>query len=347
MPWEASFHKTHSMPRAAFKVAQIGAGRMGAIHGRDAAENPRLDLAYLIETRSDGAARLAGQLGCGTATFSQALADPDLAGVIITSSTDTHLDLTLACLKAGKAVFCEKPLDLDLARLRSSSADFAGATAPLYVAFNRRLDPHFQALKDQIASGAIGALETLHIINHDPAPPPADFIPASGGLFRDFTIHDFDTARWLMDEEPVSVFAWAGCLVDPAIGAAGDVDTARVILRTASGRLCAISNTRRSGYGYDQRAEAYGAEGMAMAANPRVSTVEAWSEAGTLAAPIHDGFAARYAEAFRREMDYFAAILAGEAAPLTGYEDSVRALVLAEAAAASVRSGAPVDVADI
>jgi myo-inositol 2-dehydrogenase/D-chiro-inositol 1-dehydrogenase len=335
------------MPRPAFKVAQIGAGRMGAIHARDAAAQPNLDLAYLIETRSDGAQNLAAELGCGTATLGQALTDPDLVGVIIASATDTHLDLALACLAAGKAVFCEKPLDLELSRLRANAAAFAGATAPLYVAFNRRFDPHFQALKDQVASGAIGALETLHIVNHDPAPPPPSFIPASGGLFRDFTIHDFDTARWLMEDEPVSVFAFAGCLVDPAIGAAGDVDTARVILRTASGRLCTISNTRRSGYGYDQRAEAYGAKGMAMAANPRVSTVEAWSEVGTLAAPIHGGFAARYAEAFRREMNHFAAILAGEAAPLTGYEDSVRALALAEAAAASVRTGAPVEVADI
>jgi myo-inositol 2-dehydrogenase/D-chiro-inositol 1-dehydrogenase len=335
------------MPRPAFKVAQIGAGRMGAIHGRDARANPRLDLAYLIETRSDGARTLAGELGCGTGTFAEALADVDLAGVIVASATDTHLDFTLACLAAGKAVFCEKPLDLDLARLRANAAAFEGASSPLYVGFNRRFDPHFQALKAQIASGAIGTLETLAIVNHDPAPPPPSFIPASGGLFRDFTIHDFDTARWLMDEEPVSVFALAGCLVDPAIGAAGDVDTARLVLRTASGRLCTISNTRRSGYGYDQRAEAYGSKGMAMADNPRTSTLETWSEAGALAAPIHDGFAARYAAAFRAEMDHFAAVLAGEADPVTGYQASVRALALAEAAGRSAQTGAPVALGDI
>jgi len=335
------------MPRPAFKVAQIGAGRMGAIHGRDARANPRLDLAYLIETRSDGARTLAAELGCGTGTFAEALADVDLAGVIVASATDTHLDFTLACLAAGKAVFCEKPLDLDLARLRANAAAFEGASSPLYVGFNRRFDPHFQALRAQIASGAIGTLETLAIVNHDPAPPPPSFIPASGGLFRDFTIHDFDTARWLLDEEPVSVFALAECLVDPAIGAAGDVDTARLVLRTASGRLCTISNTRRSGYGYDQRAEAYGSKGMAMADNPRTSTLETWSEAGALAAPIHDGFAARYAAAFRAEMDHFAAVLAGEADPVTGYQASVRALALAEAAGRSAQTGAPVALGDI
>ncbi len=335
------------MPRPAFKVAQIGAGRMGAIHGRDARANPRLDLAYLIETRSDAAKTLAGELGCGTATFAEALADVDLAGVIVASATDTHLDFSLACLAAGKAVFCEKPLDLDLARLRANAAAFEGASSPLYVGFNRRFDPHFQALKAQVASGAIGTLETLAIVNHDPAPPPPSFIPGSGGLFRDFTIHDFDTARWLMDEEPVSVFALAECLVDPAIAAAGDVDTARLVLRTASGRLCTISNTRRSGYGYDQRAEAYGSKGMAMADNPRTSTLETWSGAGALAAPIHDGFAARYAAAFRAEMDHFAAVLAGEADPVTGYQASVRALALAEAAGRSAQTGAPVALGDI
>ena len=150
-----------------------------------------------------------------------------------------------------------------------------------------------------------------------------------------------------MDEEPVSVFALAECLVDPAIAAAGDVDTARLVLRTASGRLCTISNTRRSGYGYDQRAEAYGSKGMAMADNPRTSTLETWSEAGALAAPIHDGFAARYAAAFRAEMDHFAAVLAGEADPVTGYQVSVRALALAEAAGRSAQTGAPVALGDI
>ncbi len=335
------------MPRPAFKVAQVGAGRMGAIHGRDAKANPRLDLAYLIETRSDAARTLAAELGCGTASFAEALADEDLAGVIIASATDTHLDFTLACLTAGKAVFCEKPLDLDLARLRANATAFQGASSPLYVGFNRRFDPHFQALKAKIASGTIGTLETLAIVNHDPAPPPPSFIPASGGLFRDFTIHDFDTARWLMDEEPVAVFALAERLVDPAIGEAGDVDTARMVLRTASGRICTISNTRRSGYGYDQRAEAYGAKGMAMADNPRTSTLEVWSEAGALAAPIHDGFAARYAEAFHAEVDHFAAVLAGETDPLTGYDASLRALALAEAAGRSVQTGAPVAIGDI
>jgi myo-inositol 2-dehydrogenase/D-chiro-inositol 1-dehydrogenase len=329
------------------KVALIGAGRMGAIHGRNAAANPRLDLVLLVESKPDAATSLAAELGCGVATFAAVLADPDLAGVIIASPTSAHLDMVLAALRAGKAVFCEKPLDLELPRLRAAEAELTVAAPPLYVAFNRRFDPHFQALKAKLASGAIGALETLHLISHDPAPPPPAFIPTSGGLFRDFTIHDFDMAGWLVEEMPTEVFAWAQCLVDPAIAAAGDVDTARVILRYASGRLCAISNTRRSGYGYDQRVEAYGSLGAAMAGNPRISTVETWNEAGSLAAPIFSSFPARYERSYRAELDHFADVLAGAALPLTGYQASLRALTLADAAARSVSAGAPVRLEQI
>ena len=329
---------------AAPKIALVGAGRMGAIRGRIAAPHPQLDLKYLVEPRADAAAALAAEFGCRTASFEAALADPDVAGVIVASSTDTHLDLALAALRAGKAVFCEKPLDLELSRLRAHAAELAEPARPLYVAFNRRFDPHFRTLKDKLDAGAVGTLETLHLISHDPAPPPPSFIPTSGGLFRDFTIHDFDMAGWLMGEAPSEVFAWAECLVDPAVAAAGDVDTARLVLRYASGRLCVISNTRRSGYGYDQRVEAYGSKGAIMAGNPRTSTVETWTEAGAAAAPIHGGFAARYAMSYAAELDHFAGVLAREAEPATGYAASVSALGLAEAAARSVRTGAPAAV---
>jgi len=335
------------MRRAAPKVALLGAGRMGAIHGRNAARNPRLDLAYLIDPREDSAARLASELSCRRPTLGEALADPELVGVLIASSTNTHLDLVLACLRAGKAVFCEKPLDLELSRLRDAERELISPVAPLYVAFNRRFDPHFLALKAKLGSGEAGALETLNLISHDPAPPPPSFIPSSGGMFRDFTIHDFDVAAWLMEEEPAEVFAWASCLVDRAIGAAGDVDTARVVLRYPSGQLCTISNTRRSAYGYDQRAEAYGSRGMVMAGNPRISTVDTWDQAGALAAPLFGSFQERYAQSYRAELDHFADVLAGAAEPVTAYAASLGALRLAEAAGESVRTGRVVQIKDI
>jgi myo-inositol 2-dehydrogenase/D-chiro-inositol 1-dehydrogenase len=329
------------------RVALLGAGRMGQVHGRNAAANPRLDLAFLVEPRAELGAPFAAELGCEVASLDAVLADPTIEAVLVATSTNTHLDLALAALLAGKAVFCEKPLDLSLEKMRAHAAALEAPARPLYVAFNKRFDPNFRALQAKIAGGEIGALESLHLISHDPAAPPPDFIPTSGGLFRDFTIHDFDMARWLLDEPVTELFAWASCLVDPAIAAAGDVDTARTILRCASGKLCVISNTRRSGYGYDQRAEAFGSKGAAMIGNERVSTVETWTEAGALVAPIYPGFQSRFAASYAAELDHFADVLEGKAAPMTAYAASVGASMLAEAAARSAATGLPVKLADI
>jgi myo-inositol 2-dehydrogenase/D-chiro-inositol 1-dehydrogenase len=270
------------------------------------------------------------------------MADPEIAAVIVASSTDSHLELSLRGLEAGKAVFCEKPIDLDLAKTRAAADRLGAPDTPLLVAFNRRFDPHFRELKARLDAGAVGRVESVNITNHDPASPPADFVPRSGGLFKDFTIHDFDMARWLLGEEPSEVFASASCLVDPEIGRQGDVDTARTLLKTASGRLCMISNTRRSGCGYDQRVEAFGAQGMARVGNVAQTEVEVWREPGAAGAPIDFAFIDRYRLSYRNEMAHFAEMLAGKARPLTGYADSLRALELAEAALESSRSGAAV-----
>ncbi len=324
------------------KVAQLGAGRMGAVHARNAAANPRLNLVALVDPRPDVAGPLASELGARLASFDEVLTDPEIEGIIVASSTDAHLDNALSALQAGKTVFCEKPLDLDLARLLANSGALEKAEGKLFVAFNRRFDPHYQALKARIESGAIGVLESLHIVNHDPATPPPAFIPTSGGLFKDFTIHDFDLAPWLMGETPVEVFAWANCLIDPEIGRLGDVDTAKVILKTATGRLCMISNSRRTGYGYDQRIEAFGSRGAARVDNVTNSAVSIWGEAGARADRFPFAFIDRYAGAYAAEMDHFADILEGKARPETGFAASVASLALAEAAARSAATGAPV-----
>jgi myo-inositol 2-dehydrogenase/D-chiro-inositol 1-dehydrogenase len=227
-----------------------------------------------------------------------------------------------------------------LAKARAAASVFEGA--PFVLGFNRRFDPHVSALKAKIASGAIGALETLTLINHDPVPPPPAFIPRSGGLFKDFTIHDLDLAYALLGEPPSEIFAAASCLVDAEIGRLGDVDTAKVLLRTKSGKLCVISNTRRSGYGYDQRVEAYGSRGMAATANERLDAVEVWSEAGALASPIRPNFLNRYAASYARELDHFADVVAGRAKPSVGYAEGLAALGWAEACAESVRTNAVV-----
>lgn len=324
------------------RIALLGAGRMGALHGRNAAANPRLALAAVVDPRPEAAAAVARETGAEPVDFDTVLADPSIRGVVVASSTDRHLTDTLGALRAGKAVFCEKPLDLSAATLEPQAGELRAADARLFVAFNRRFDPHLRALDARLAAGEIGALESLHLISHDPAPPPPHFIPTSGGLFKDFTIHDFDTACWLLGEAPREIFAWASCLVDPEIGRAGDVDTARVVMKTAGGRLCVLANSRRSGYGYDQRVEAYGSQGAAFVQNPRVSELSRWNEDGEVLAPLPFGFQARYADAYRAEMDHFADILLGAAQPLTGYEASLQALKLAEAAALSSQTGAAV-----
>jgi myo-inositol 2-dehydrogenase/D-chiro-inositol 1-dehydrogenase len=270
------------------------------------------------------------------------LAHPAIRGVVVASATDAHLDQAIAAIAAGKIVMCEKPLDLDFARARAAADRLGGADVPLMLGFNRRFDPHFKALKGALDRGDVGALETLHIVSHDPAPPPPAYVRVSGGLFKDMAIHDFDMARWLLAEPIVEVFAAASVLIDPEIGAAGDVDTAKTILRTASGKLCVISNSRRSGYGYDQRIEAFGAKGALRADNVMQSTVSRWSEPGVATDTFQNFFLERYAEAYRAEIAHFADMLAGKARPSVGYDDGVAALELAEAAAQSVRLGQPV-----
>jgi myo-inositol 2-dehydrogenase / D-chiro-inositol 1-dehydrogenase len=325
---------------AKFDVAIIGAGRMGQIHGPNAARQPDLHLRYVVETDQKLANALSDATGAALATLDDVLGDASIGGVIIASSTDMHLEHSLACVKAGKVVLCEKPIDLDLAKARAAAPAFEGA---LYIlGFNRRFDPHVTELREKIASGVIGELETLTLINHDPAAPPPAFIPRSGGLFKDFTIHDLDLAYALLGEAPIEIFATASCLVDPAIAAAGDIDTARIVLRTKSNKLCVISNTRRSGYGYDQRVEAYGSRGMAATGNERVDAVEVWSEAGALASPIRPNFLSRYMPSYAREMDHFADVLAGRAKPQVGYVEGLQALAWAEACAESARTNAVV-----
>ena len=320
-------------------VALIGGGRIGKVHAANAAAHSTLCLKYIIDPSAEAAAALAARYGAAATTLETALADPTIAGVIVASPTDQHLAHCLQAAAAGKAIFCEKPVDLNVERARSAAGTLAHAH--LFLGFNRRFDPSFRALRQKLQAGEIGNLETLHIISHDPAPPPVSYIKVSGGLFKDMTIHDFDMARWLLAEPIVEVYAMGACLIDPAIGAADDIDTAKVLLRTASGRMALISNSRRSGYGYDQRIEAYGSGGSVRADNLTATTVAVWGEEGATRAPFQNFFLERYAEAYRLEMDHFAAMLRGEE-PAVGFADGVRALELAEAAARSHATTRPV-----
>jgi myo-inositol 2-dehydrogenase/D-chiro-inositol 1-dehydrogenase len=234
---------------------------------------------------------------------------------------------------------------MDAARIRTSLEGVAKAGVPLMIGFNRRFDPSFAALKSRLDSGEIGDVELVTILSRDPAPPPVDYIKRSGGLFRDMMIHDLDMARFLLREEPVSVYATASALVDPAIGAAGDVDTAVCVLKTASGKIAQISNSRRAAYGYDQRIEVHGVRGMLAAGNRTATTVTAATAQGYATDPALPFFLERYAEAYRAEIDSFTNAIASRAAPSPSGEDGLKAQMLADAATESARTGAPVSLA--
>jgi myo-inositol 2-dehydrogenase / D-chiro-inositol 1-dehydrogenase len=322
----------------------IGAGRIGKIHAENIARHPQATLAYVADADPVAAADLARRWSAKTVELDSAVAGRDTDAVLIASSTDTHADWIERCAVAGKPVFCEKPLDLDMERATSCLRVAERAGIPLYLGFNRRYDPSFMRLKREIGAGNIGQLETLHIISRDPSPPPVDYIKRSGGLFRDMMIHDLDMARWLLGSEPIEVFA-RGTAVNAAIGAAGDVDTAMVMLRTADGKLCQIANSRRCAFGYDQRIEAFGSEGMARADNHTATSVTVADTAGFTTEPALPFFLERYAAAYRLELEDFIAALAKKPVELASGEDGRRALMLADAAQRSLENGAPVALA--
>jgi myo-inositol 2-dehydrogenase/D-chiro-inositol 1-dehydrogenase len=324
------------------EIAQFGAGRIGQIHASNIAAMKDVRLRYVVDVNAEAAQKLAARYGAKVVTEGDAFADRAVDAVLIASSTDTHARLAIAAARAGKAIFCEKPIDLSLAKVDSCLKEVEKAGVPMFVGFNRRFDPSFAALKRRLDAGEIGAVEQVVISSRDPAPPPPAYVKVSGGMFRDMTIHDFDMARWLLGEEPVEVFAMGECLVDRKIGAAGDIDSAMVLLRTASDRMCHINNSRRAAYGYDQRIEVAGAKGMLRAENVGETTVEHFGARGTLSDRPLDFFLERYADAYRAEMAAFLRALKEKTPMPVGAHDGRQALVLAEAALQSLRKKQPV-----
>ena len=321
---------------ATLNIAVIGAGRIGQIHARNVAAHPAARLAGVADPDRAAAERLA------QATASAVIAIDDAFrtdAVLICSPTSTHADYIERAAAAGKPVFCEKPVDLSAGRVRICLETVRRAGIPLMIGFNRRFDRHFGALKQRLDAGEIGTLELLTIISRDPAPPPLGYITTSGGLFRDMMIHDLDLARYFLGDEPVEVFAAASALIDPAIGAAGDVDTAAATLKTANGRLCQISNSRRATYGYDQRIELHGSKGLLRVSNVTPTMVEHADGAGFRTDPALPFFLERYGDAYRAELDAFVVAVRAGGAPKPDGDDGLRALMLADAATESARTG--------
>ncbi len=326
------------------RLGVLGAGRIGKIHGGNAASHPKTTLVAVADPYQPAADALAAATGAKAMTPEEIIASKDIDAVLICTPTTTHADFIEAAAKAGKAVFCEKPVDLNAARIRDCLAVVKAAGTALMIGFNRRFDPNFAELQRRIAAGTVGNVEIVTVLSRDPNPPPPSYVKSSGGLFRDMMIHDLDMARFLLGEDPVEVHAVGSSLVDPAIGAEGDVDTAAVLLKTASGKIAQISNSRRATYGYDQRIEVHGSKGLISAGNVYKSTVQVATGAGFVGDPVQDFFLERYAEAYRLELDAFVSAVVSGTAPAPSGEDGLAAQLLADAATESCFSGKPVRV---
>ncbi|MEO0358197.1 MAG: inositol 2-dehydrogenase [Pseudomonadota bacterium] len=317
----------------------LGCGRIGQVHARAISANPDAAVRAVVDPMPDAANALADKTGAVAMSMEDVFADPSVDAVIIGTPTDTHFDLIHKAAAAGKAIFCEKPVDLASDRIRTCAAAVDAVNVPFMTAFNRRFDPSFAHLQGRITAGDIGDVELVTILSRDPAPPPLSYIASSGGLFRDMMIHDFDMARFLLGEDPITVYASGACLVDPDIGAAGDIDTAAVTLTTKSGKLCQISNSRRATYGYDQRIEVHGSMGMLRAENQKEHSVELATQAGFATAPAQHFFLERYEAAYACEVAHFVACLKNQTPVTPGIQDGLAAQVLADAAQQSLETG--------
>jgi myo-inositol 2-dehydrogenase / D-chiro-inositol 1-dehydrogenase len=319
------------------RLGLLGAGRIGKVHAGAIAATAGARLIAVADAVPEAAAALAASTGAEVRSADAIITADDIDAVLITTPTDLHADMIEQTARAKKAIFCEKPIDLDCVRVRRCLATVEREGVPLMVGFNRRFDANFMEVRRQIDAGAIGAVEMVTITSRDPGPPPADYIKRSGGLFRDMTIHDLDMARFLLGEEPVTVYAAASNLVDPAIGKLGDVDSATVVLTTASGRICQIANSRRATYGYDQRVEVHGAKGLIAADNMRATTVEVANADGYRREPLLNFFMTRYFAAYRREIEAFVRAIADGTSMSPNGDDGLKALLLADACVVSVK----------
>ena len=331
-------------------VGVIGAGRIGRLHIEHLAQSiPEVELIAICSLDAVGIESLTKQFNIPKTTidYTALLADPRIDAVLVASSTDTHVEISQAAAKAGKHVFCEKPISLDLEQIDETLTIVEKAGVKFQVGFNRRFDASFARIREAVASGEIGEPHIMRITSRDPSPPPIEYVKVSGGIFLDMTIHDFDMARYLIGDEVVEVYATGGVRVDPKIGEAGDIDTTVITLRFQNGVIATIDNSREAVYGYDQRVEVFGSKGMVTAANPPTNTVTFSGSEGSHAASPPYFFVERYKTAFLSELQaFFACIQEDTPPPVTG-EDGKAPVVMGFAALKSLRENRPVLLSEI
>lgn len=333
------------------KVGIIGAGRIGKVHAKNIAMFvPEMQVKTIADPFANEETKaFAKQYGIQSVAqdASEILNDREIEAVLICSSTDTHAKYIIEAAAHGKHIFCEKPIDYDIARVHEAidAANNAGVT--LQIGFCRRFDHNHRAVYDMVREGKVGDVHMIKISSRDPEPPPVSYVKVSGGIFYDMMIHDFDMARFLANDEVEEVYASGAVLVDPAIGEAGDVDTAMVTLKFKNGALCVIDNSRKAVYGYDQRVEVFGSKGCAQNENDIPNTAVLSTENATIYGTAYKVMWDRYTQAFVSEMQAFAhAVTNGEQPPVTGL-DGLYPVLMAAAATKSLKENRPVKISEV
>ena len=324
----------------------FGAGRIGKVHAPNVARHPKARLKYIVDPDLDAARALAEPLGAeALATGEAALADDSIGAVLICGPTTTHIDLTEAAAEAGKAVFCEKPIGLDIERVERCIEVVAKAGVPFYLGFNMRFDPSFREVCDAVRAGVIGHVEQIIMVGRDDAPPPIEYVKQSGGIFHDSMIHYLDLIRWMLQEDPSEAYAMGECLIDPEIGQLGDVDSAMLMLRTPSGTICAISFARHAPQGAEGGgAQFFGSKGLLRVGAAYPTATEAFKSDSPLARRGFSGFQDRFADSYRDELDHFIDAVINGTPMETGLEDGRRSLLIADAATRSAQQRQPVSI---
>ncbi|MDC0255041.1 inositol 2-dehydrogenase [Bacteriovoracales bacterium] len=325
------------------KFALIGTGRIGKMHAEIIKKNSLSELISISDINVSEAKKVGDSLGVKVVEPQHIFEDPNIEAILIASSTATHTDYILQGTKAGKAVFCEKPLSLDIEEVLNCQKKLGDHSNTIQIGFNRRFDPHHLSLKESLKRGVIGKIEKVIITSRDPGLPPVDYLKGSGGIFNDMLIHDFDMAYHLLEEAPKKISTLGSVMVDQSLKSFGDIDTAMVIMEAESGALCHINASRRSVYGYDQRIEVFGEKGMLISQNPTKTTLEFFGSEQTYSRPpLFDFFIDRYEKAYDNQLEDFIQNIKGSTSMGCQFKDSVIVSKMAKAAADSYKTGSVV-----
>jgi myo-inositol 2-dehydrogenase / D-chiro-inositol 1-dehydrogenase len=327
------------------KVAVIGTGFIGSVHAKNIARHPGAELVAVSDANVEFAKKVAAATGATpVGDIAEVFANKDIQAVLIATPTDTHVDYLRRAAEAGKAIYCEKPIGLDYAEAEKAVRAVRAAGVPAMLGFNRRFDTSHAAVKEAVDQGEVGKIEIVQLTSRGPKPPPVSYIKGSGGQLRDQTIHFFDLLRWLTNDEPVEVYAIGAALVDPAIGEAGDIDTSILSIRMASGALCQIDNSRRAAYGYDERIEVFGSEGMVESTRQNFRGRSLYKGKEVITDGLHAGWFERIEQSYYDAIDAFLKSLEKGAPPSPSLEDGLRAQLIADKATESVRTGKPIKI---